>query len=246
MDTDHGADHETDHPSETEAHVEQPGDPRVRPRMTWGGTLVVLLGFALAGAGVAFHHELLGWGGVVVALLGGAVAVRGGVMNETSAGTPAQHEARLLREGGDSPGTGVGARVRGGGVEARAREATQRQREFVEAPVPRPPLRPFAAFGLLTVGLWLVAGLWLLPYPMTAAGQDDALRAVGAGALFSLCGLRLRLATRSLLASGLALVGGLLFAASGYWMAEALAPQVNEIATGLLASLLALVTVRRH
>ncbi len=231
--------------TEPEPHIAQPGNPRVRPRVMWGGTLLTLAGLAVAGSGVAYQREVLGWVGVALTALGAGVALLGGLQHDASVGTPLEQELHDVREGGERPGVATGARIEGHGVQERARRATEQEREFTAAPVPRPPLRPLAAFGLLAVGLWLLAGLWLLPYPYTVSGQDAALRDIGFSAVLSLCGLRLRLRTRSVATSALALLAGALLALSGWLLTEAAAPSINEIASGLLAMAFAAVTLRR-
>jgi hypothetical protein len=99
----------------------------------------------------------------------------------------------------------------------------------------RPSMRRLAAFGLAAVGGWLVLGQLLLGYPMTSAGQDNALRDSGFAVIILLAALRLRMPSRSRPVSTLCVVsGGLLILSALFLPHDSSFVRIDELAAGLL------------
>lgn len=217
--------------------VRDPGQPTVSPRLVWGGIGGALAGLAVAGVALVSDTRWLVWVGAAATGVGLVVAWRGGVMYDTRGQEPPHHEVRELMKGGNHLGVSPASRVVGDEVERRAAASTERRREVLarSEATPRPPLRPLAAYGLLAVGGWLFLAHRFLGYPFTIAGQDSALREVGFAVVVALCALRLRLRTRSIVASIVCLLSGCLLVLTALFLPhDSAIAKVNEIATGVV------------
>jgi hypothetical protein len=145
---------------------------------------MAVLGFGVAGASWAWSVA-----GVVLLAAGVTVGVLGGGLHDT-------HRPGLLAEEARGVVHGTTRRtVRHGDVSgppARAsRDADRRRRTVLAATAGTSagPLAPLAGYVLVTTGLLLLAAQSPL-YPMSHTGQLGSLRALGAGIVFTLSGLR--------------------------------------------------------
>ncbi len=216
--------------------VHDPRAPTVRPRLVWSGIVLGLLAAAVASVAMMAGHAWLAWGAGLVGALALLLAWRGGVMFDTRGQEPPHHELRELARGGEHRGVSPEARAVGPEVEARAAQLTARQHHILSrtASAPHRRWRPAAAWMLVVVGAWLVIGQWALNYPFTVVGQDNALRDLGLAVVVVLCGLRLRLPTRSPVASALCALSGALLVASALLLPhDSVVVSANELLTGL-------------
>lgn len=225
--------------------VNDPKNPRVRPRLVWGGMGAAVLGVCASGLGVMMRNGWSTWGGAAVIVVGLLIAWRGGVMYDTRGQEPPHHELQELVEGGEHRGVSPESQAVGTRAEARAAAVTQRKKAALARSMSSPPpsIRRLAAFGLIPVGAWLFIDQIFLGYPFTIDGQDNALRDVGFGVVVVLAALRLRLRTRSLVASSLCVLSGALLILSAIFTPhDAVLVQVNELVTGLVVLGLASLT----
>jgi hypothetical protein len=216
--------------------VRDPKDPTVRTRLLWGGTVAGVAGICAVGVGMMTGVEWLIVAACALALLGMLVAWRGGILYETRGQQPPRDEVRELLDGGEHRGVSSSARVVGGGAQADATQTAERTQRTLAHTAARPPMRRLAAGTLLGVGAWLLLGQWVLGYPMSVAGQDNALRDVGFAVVLVLSALRLTMPNRSLFASGLCLVCGALLIASALLLPhDSTFVRIDEAAIGLAA-----------
>lgn len=218
-----------------EPRIKDPEKTEVRPRLVWGGGVVpAILGACAAGVGMMLGDTWLAWGGGVVVLVALVIAWRGGIMYNTRGQEPPHHEVQEFIHGGEHEGISSDARTIGEGPQAKAASVTQRKRDILaRARAAQSAPRLLGAIGLIVVGGWLLFGQWIVNYPLTAAGQDSALRDLGFGVIIVLCALRLRMPTRSRLASALCLLGGGLLILSGLFLAhDSYFVRLDEIVAG--------------
>jgi hypothetical protein len=127
----------------------------------------------------------------------------------------------------------------------RAEVVTRREDDLVHASAASPT--PWPAIGatlLLAAGIWLIIAQWSLNYPFTSNGQDAAVRDVGFGVVLAFCALRLLLAKRSVPASVIALLSGVLLVVVGLWLDDATQrTSLNEVICGVVALLAGGLTV---
>ena len=224
------------------ARVRDPQHPVVRTRLVWGGLVIAVGGVCAVGVGMMAGAPWLTWSATGATLLGMVVAWRGGVLHETRGQAPPRHEARELMEGGTHRGVSPDAHVVGADVQRKAASVSENTRDLLARAgrSTSPGVRLIAAFGLASVGGWLVLGQALLHYPMSGAGQDNALRDAGFSVIILLCALRLRMPSRSLPASALCLVsGGLLVLSAVVLPHESTFVELDELGAGLLVLVLA-------
>ncbi len=220
-------------------------DTTVRTRLAWGGTGLALVGICAAGLGLGSGHPWVAWFGAGVTLVGLLAAWRGGVLYDTRGQEPPHDEPEELRHGGEHRGVSPSDRLTGADAQATAAAATHDKQVLLArtGTVPRPPLRRPAALLLVGTGAWLFVSRWALDYPFTVTGQNSALRDTGFVVLIVLTGLRLRLETRSLVASGLSLLCGLGLVASALLLPhDSSTVSGNELVTGVLVVVLTAVT----
>lgn len=216
--------------------IRDPEDSTVRPRLVWSGIGPALAGVIATGVGLMMQDLWLAWGGGAVTVVGLIVAWRGGVMFDTRGQEPPHHAVTELLEGGEHQGVSPAARVIDADSEARAATLTARKERLLSraGTTPAPSMRPLAAFLLVALGGWLLVGVWILNYPFTVTGQNSALREAAFAVVVALSGLRLRMPSRSLAASTLCLLSGVLLIASGLLLPhDSSLVAVNEIGTGV-------------
>jgi hypothetical protein len=134
-------------------------------------------------------------------------------------------------------------------AERRAAWLTRRT-ERLEAATTSHPVRPWspaAAWILLVTGVWLLVGQWLLSLPLTARGDDTALRDSAFAVVVTLAALRLVVARRSNAATGVLVLCGLLLVCAGLFSAhDAARAQGNEIGCGVVVLVATLATLDRR
>lgn len=230
-------------------------DPRrrsyeIRPRLVWGGLAGVCLGMALVALGVAVSSWTWSVAGVLLLAAGVAVGVAGGGLHDT-------RRPGLLSEEADAVVRGDARQVvrhgRLSGPPARAAREADEIRRVLLASTARTsarPLAPLAALVLGATGLLLLAAQSPL-YPMSHTGQLGSLRALGAGIVFTLSGLRVLVAAnaRHPLAAGLAAATALGLIAGALFVdhQSASAPVVEALAgvVGLVTSVGCMVGAER-
>ncbi len=230
-----------------EPTIQDPRDTEVRPRLVWGGIGLALVAVCLTGGGLMAELDWLTWGSAVLIVVGLLVAWRGGLLFDTRGQEPPHHEVREVVEGGTHEGVSPASEVVGPRAEAKAATVTERTEALLarSTAAPRRSLRTLGAFGLVALGLWLLLDNWLLDYPFTVVGQDSALRDVGFAVVLALSGLRLRLSSRSLLATGLGLLGGVFLVVGALALPhDSTVVRWNELLSGLAALVLVSLTFR--
>lgn len=82
----------------------------VRPRWTWVGLLVMLVGLVLVGIGISL--TTWGWAipGLVLFAVGGGVAVYGGLIYDVRGGSSAQVQLQEVVQGGEYEFPGAGTK----------------------------------------------------------------------------------------------------------------------------------------
>jgi hypothetical protein len=131
----------------------------------------------------------------------------------------------------------------------RAAELTHRSERVLAASTdsPMPSWSPVGATVLLVVGIWLLVGTWILSYPFNGVGHNTALRDGGFAVVVTLAALRLLVAKRSLTATGVAVLAGVLLVCAGALLGHsAERATVNEIICGGLVLVSALATLDRR
>ncbi|MGI9157824.1 MAG: hypothetical protein ACR2FG_14525 [Marmoricola sp.] len=143
-------------------------------------------------------------------------------------------------------GSGDDRRRRYAIARRRAAELNGRKQTLLDASAgSRPALAPAAAVGLIAVGLWLFVGKWALAYPIGVHGQDYLLE-TGFAVVVTVAGFMLRFgwARHRRVASAVTMVVGLLLALAGAFLPHAtLRAGVNEVVSGLVVVLLAVLTL---
>ena len=227
--------------------VREPKDTTVRPRQVWFGIVLGLIALILTGVGLMMTNHWLAWGSACVIVLGLLISWRGGVEYDTRGQEPPHHELREVLEAGEHEGVSPYSRVVDDEAQHTAAHLTERKEELLtrSATSSAPSWRFFAAYGLIGIGAWLLVGQWFLGYPFTISGQDSAVRDTGFAVVLTLCGLRLRMRTPSLLVSSLVmLLAGLLTLSAFLLPHDSSLVMWNEAATSLLVAGLAALTVR--
>lgn len=222
----------------------------VRPRRVWGGLATACLGMALLAFGFADSSWVWSVGGSALLVAGVAVGIAGGGLHDT-------HRPALLSQEAEAVLHGTTRRtVRHGAVSGRparaAREAGETRRELLAstAHTPAGPFAPLAALVLVTTGILLLAAQSPL-YPMSHTGQLGSLRALGAGIVFTLGGLRVLAGApgRHAAAGGLVLAAALALLAGGLLLDHQshAAPLVESLGgvVGAVAAVVCLLSPRR-
>ncbi|MBD8870574.1 hypothetical protein [Nocardioides donggukensis] len=205
---------------------------RVRPRWTWAGLATMVVGLALAGAGVV----LLSWPwavvGAVVLAVGAAAGLRGGLLYDTtrhgSAGDLAAdvvHGRQVQAPGPDAHYTGPTIREDVEETEAERRTALAGQ------PGLRASLAPVGGVALAAASVWLFVSQMLV-YPQTGGGETGTWRALAGAVVVGLCALRILLVGRARLAALVALLTGDLLVLGAVFVAGGGAA-VSEAAAGV-------------
>lgn len=218
--------------------------PAVRPRLTWGGSALALVGMAGIGVGMTNDAGVWTWVAVAVTLVGLLLAWRGGVVYDVRAAESPKDELGEALHGKAHTGVSPRDRISHDGARHTAAVATREARTIREARIGyRPPLAPIGALVVLLVGAWLLVGRFALHYPHSSIGQAAALRDLGLGLVLFLAGLWLRQVGASRVASGLCLLSGIgLFLAGVVVIHASAVVRVDEIASGALAVVGALVS----
>ncbi len=173
----------------------------VRPRWSWAGLALLLVGGVVAGLGVALTVVWLIVLGAVLLAAGAFAALRGNLFYDIEgSGMSSDSEKRVA----------PGATAKVDDDEMRSEVADEehelagiRGREGV-----RPSLRKPAAGLLVLLGAWLIATQGLF-YERDQAGRDGTFRALTAGILLVLPGLYLVLKRSSVVAAAICLVAGI-------------------------------------
>ncbi len=218
----------------------------VRPRLSWGGTLLAVLGVIGIGVFMAFGQNVLMWISVAVTVVGLLLAWRGGVTADVhSAGKSPQEEIQEAIHGGKHEGIAPVDRVDSDRARERAVAANQISRALMEERVGyRPPMAPLMVLVLLAAGVWLLISRGALRYPYNSVGQAASVRDLGFGLVVFLAALWLRQVGPSRVAGGLCLLSGVGLVLCGALVQHTSGlVQANELAMGalvLIASAVAL------
>lgn len=202
----------------------------VRPRWSWAGLALLLIGGVVAGLGVASTVVWLIVVGAVLLAVGAFAAVRGNLFYDIEgSGLSSNNEKRV------APGATAQVDDDDMRSDVAAEEdelAAIRGREGV-----RPSLRKPAAGLLVLLGAWLIATQGVF-YERDPAGRDGTFRALTAGILLVLPGLYLVLKRSSVVAAAICLVAGIGLVVGGVLAAgpDTFGP-VNEILCGVLVLL---------
>lgn len=228
--------------------VRDPKDPKVRPRLVWGGIGLAIVALTATGVAMMAGLHWLAWTGSVVVLVGLLLGWRGGVEYDTRGQEPPHHELEEVLQGGTHTGTSPASHLVGDEVQETAARRTQRAEQLVDRATGGPwrELRTLGAFGLVALGVWLLVGTALLGYPFTVVGQDAALRDVGFAVVLTLSGLRLRLPRRSVVATTVCLLAGALLVISALALPhDSTAVRWNELLSGFATLVLGSMTFSR-
>ncbi len=151
-------------------------------------------------------------------------------------------------EGDDDEDDGPSAEQMGRRVRSRSAAADDRRRRLLERSMATH--RPFAraaAVLLAAMAVWLLVGQWVLNYPLNGPAQNAALRETGFAVVVALCGLRLVVVRRSPVATGVAVLCGVLLLVSGPLLGRTWRPaEADEVASGVLVLVLGLLTWPRR
>lgn len=201
---------------------------RVRPRWVWAALVLMIAGAAVLGWGVIQVSWPWSIAGLVVLGVGGVAALWGGLLYDIHG------HSKDAVEGEEHTVPGPLATAADPGVRRRVAEEDHVLAAERHRPPPKPTLHRLGAVILLAVAAWLLLSQWTL-YANTVAGKEGTMRALGAGIVVGLAGLRLHLSSRSLLAvalsalAGVGLVLGALLAAH-----DRPASMVSELVAGVL------------
>ncbi|MGH3425152.1 MAG: hypothetical protein ACRDO8_10510 [Nocardioidaceae bacterium] len=101
-----------------------------------------------------------------------------------------------------------------------------------------------AGVAIIALGIWTAIGPWVLMYPFTEASNDKIMRAFILAVFVVCCGCYLFYVGSSPVASGICLVGGILFIVSAITFPHDVARvQANEIGTGALIVIAAVMSM---
>ncbi len=213
---------------------------KVRPRLSWGGAALALLGVVAIGFAMTLDAGAWTWAAVGVTVLGLLIAWRGGIAYDVHGVKPAGEELEEAVHGDAHQGVASGERLTGEEARGRAVAVSRQTRELLRDRVeaPAPPLAPMGTLMLLVLGAWLVIGKFALQYPFTITGQNSGNRDLGFALVLILAGLWLRQVGPSRVASGLCLLSGLLLVLAGLFLPHAaVRVQANELVVGTLVIL---------
>ncbi len=205
----------------------------VRPRWSWGGLGLLVVGGVVAGTGVALTRVWLMVVGAVVLGAGSFAALRGNLFYDIEGGS-------LSSGARTSVAPGASARVDDDELRSEVAEeehglAVARSREVV-----RPTLRRPAALLLVLVGAWLVVTQGTFYTEGDPSGRQGTFRALGGGLVLLLPGLHLLLKRSSVVAAALCLVAGVGLVLGGILADTSdLRGPVNEVVCGVLVLLAA-------
>jgi hypothetical protein len=205
----------------------------VRPRWSWSGLALLVLGGVVAGVGVAITLVWLIAVGAVVLAVGAFAALKGNLFYDIEG-------VSLSKEGAKTVAPGATALVDDGEMRTEVAEeehelARIRTREGV-----RPTLRKPAAGLLVALGAWLVLtqGVWYSE--SDPSGRDGTYRALAAGLALLLPGTYLLLKRSSVVAAAVCLVAGVGLVLGGLLAGTSdVRGPVNEIICGVLVLLAA-------
>ncbi len=203
---------------------------QVRPRWSWGGLALLVLGGIVGGVGVAVVSVPVIVVGVALLLAGGGAAIYGGLFYDIEAGSGRLSDAK--REVPGASAVVVDDELQSDVAREERRLAAMRAR-----PAVRPPLRRPAAGLLLLVAVFLLAtqGAFYADDPTGGAGT---LRATAAAIVIGLPALYLFLVRASVPASALCLLAGVGLVASALLAEHATdRSQVSELLCGVLVLL---------
>lgn len=203
----------------------------VRPRWSWTGLVLLVLGGVVAGVGVAVTSLWVIVVGAVVLVVGALAALRGNLFYDVEATGLAPRAGRRTVPG--SRASMDDERVR---AEVRQQEQELAEVRSQEGPRPRPSLRRPAAGLLVAVGIWLITtqGVWYAE--SDPSGRVGTYRAVSAGIVLVLPGLYLLLKRSSVPAAALCLAAGVGLVLGGL-LAEGGRGPANELVCGVLVLL---------
>jgi len=202
----------------------------VRPAWSWGGLVLLVLGGAFAGLGVAVTTVWVIAVGTVVLAAGAFAALRGNLFYDIEGGGLTDGKERV------APGASAQVdddRLRGEVAEEEHDLAQVRARQGV-----RPSLRKPAAGLLVGVGLWLILTQGVFYSESDPSGRNGTFRALTAGIVLVLPGLHLFLKRSSVVAAAVCLVAGVGLVLGGV-LADSPDPRgpVNEVVCGVLVLL---------
>ncbi|MFP5253473.1 MAG: hypothetical protein ACLGH4_06715 [Actinomycetes bacterium] len=183
----------------------------VRSRPMWIGVLLLIAGMLVTGWAVWKTSTAWAVAGVAVLAVGGALAWWGGILADVQGGRSLKEEAAEAVKGEQHRGVDAGDEIWDPDAR-RTAKLRDRRKDVLQARAAAPPARwqPVAKLALLVLGVWLAAGVFVLGYPYSSAGQNGVNRAIGAGVALVLCWTWLRNVGRSRVAAGLAAVVGTL------------------------------------
>ncbi len=202
----------------------------VRPRWSWSGLALLVLGGIVGGLGVAIVSVPVIVVGVVVLAVGAGAAIYGGLFYDIEAGSASIHDAK--REVPGASAVVVDEELQDDVGSQERRLAAMRAR-----PAVRPSLRRPAAALLLLVAVLLLAtqGAFYADDPTGGAGT---LRATAAAIVIGLPALYLLLVRASIIAAAPVLLAGIGLVASALLADHATAQsQASELVFGLLVLL---------
>jgi hypothetical protein len=125
-----------------------------------------------------------------------------------------------------------------------------RRSERLLAAATEGPMRSWSRAGallLMLLAVWLLIGSWVLSLPLTAVADSTSTRDEGFAVVLGLAALRLLVAGRSPVATGVALLGGVLLVSAGLLAAHGSTRSAdNEVICGVVALLCGLATLDRR
>ncbi len=210
---------------------------RVRPRFSWGGLVLLILGGVVAGVGFTIISVPWIVAGLVVIVLGAAAALYGGLFYDIEGrGASFDDERRVV--------PGATATAKAPALQGRVEEEEHALTEMRDRPGVRPGWQKPAAWALLIIAAWLVATQSVF-YERTPTGRVGTYRVAAAGLVIALPALYLVLVRGSRLAAGLCALAGLGLVLGGVLADHGHARSaVNEILCGVLVLALAPVAAR--
>jgi protein-S-isoprenylcysteine O-methyltransferase Ste14 len=230
--------------------VKDPAAKRVRPRLVWSGTGLMIVGVIGVGVGLMIRTSSTDAGrwvigaGFLALLVGLLVAWWGGIGQDTK-GSSEDHGHEVV-SGQAHTGISSQAKIVGPSVQRRAeldaRRTLSLERQALTTSVPT--LRFPGAVVLMVIGAWLCLDQWLIDYPFSVSGQNAVLRDVGLGVVLVLSGLRLQRARGSRRVSVIVLLAGALLVLIALFFANGSSlVRGNEFVAGVLTLVAAAMTL---
>lgn len=205
----------------------------VRPRWSWAGLVLLVLGGVVAGVGVAVTLVWLVVVGAVVLAAGAFAALRGNLFYDIEGGSLSPNAEKSV-----SPG--ATARVDDDEMRSEVAEEEQELARIRTRVGVRPTLRKPAGGLLVGIGAWLVLtqGVWYAE--SDPSGRDGTYRALAAGLVLLLPGTYLLLKRSSVVAAAICLAAGVGLVLGGVLADTAdMRGPVNEVICGVLVLLAA-------